>query len=337
MARVILLGAGASKGTLGECAPISKDFGLYLRATSWAKDFPYLKAAVEFLGRRIADTSLESWALDKVWGAIDNRVKLQYIWGLSLPNAPFPLVVGGEQVNDWDPWGIAGFELSCLVTQVYGQDLHSKIQKACEGNGTLKKLFSELQAGDCVISFNYDLLAEGMLANIGKNWVRVNPYTKHDGKILLSKPHGCLSWKGYFPENGRPVEILNRPMCKNEIHRHEHPCIIAPVPFKSEIINWGLQLNKVPNFFYILVAQWQSLIDSIVAADRLVVMGYGFPSEDLHARYFFAEAAVRRNDNLQVEVYEACCQRYCQVEKNIKTAFEPGCHVTCLYKGEVEP
>lgn len=92
MSCVILLGAGASKGTLGKQAPVAKDFGQYLNETvpTWSRNYPYLAAAIRFLEQRIPDTSEKSWSLDKVWSAIDNRVKLRYIWGLGLSGAPFP-------------------------------------------------------------------------------------------------------------------------------------------------------------------------------------------------------------------------------------------------------
>jgi len=90
MSRVILLGAGASRGTLGEQAPVAAEFGKHLSKSNvdWSQEYPYLAAAIRFLKPRIPDTSEESWALDKVWSAIDNRFKLRCIWGRSLPGAP---------------------------------------------------------------------------------------------------------------------------------------------------------------------------------------------------------------------------------------------------------
>ena len=345
MASVLLLGAGASKGTLREFAPTSAEFGEYLQKNvpSWSIEYQFLAAAVKFLGNRIPNTSLEAWALDKVWSAIDTRVKLQQIWGLGLPGALFPYIVKGVQRNDWDPWGIAGFELACLVARVYGDNLEDKIKKAAEGNGSLKTELDKLKGGDCVISFNYDLLAERILDKLAKEWIRANRYyerIQRDNKILLNKPHGCLSWKGHFSEKECPVEILYGPMPERDIRPQVHPCLAAPVPFKSEIIDPTLQLNLAPNMFHLLVAQWRSAIEYLSEANKLVVMGYGFPSEDLYARYLFAEAAAKRDNeaSLEVEVYEICRQRYDEVEKEIKKTFGPSrCHFTCKYKGKVEP
>lgn len=345
MRTVLLLGAGASKGTLKESAPTSDEFGQGLNSIvcNWRQEYRYLAAAIDFLKPRMPDTSEEAWALHEVWGAIDTRVKLRHIWGLSLPGAPFPLVVKGVQVGWWDPWGIAGFELRCVLARVYGEKLEGKIEEASKRSGSVKKELRALEPGDCVISFNYDLLAESVLDQLGKEWTRANRcYESSQGsnRILLCKLHGCLSWKGHFPEKeGQAVEILDRPMRECEMRHDEHPCLVAPVPFKSEIVDSALQLNKVPSFFHLLVAQWQFAIEYLLKADKLVVMGYGFPAEDRHAHYLFAEAAAKRGKagELQIEVFETCQQRFNEVRTRIGKIFDASkCSYSCEYKGQVE-
>lgn len=129
MAKVLLLGAGSSYGTLSPLAPTAELFGGYLRETlpNWETEFPYLHAAVEYFSRRIPGVSQESWGLDKVWSSIDNRVKLRNIFdgNLSLPSAPtsrpthrriYSRIVG-------DDFGAAGFELKCAIARVYGDDI----------------------------------------------------------------------------------------------------------------------------------------------------------------------------------------------------------------------
>jgi hypothetical protein len=341
------MGAGASFGTLGEKAPVSKGFGKYLHnnVPEWSRNYPYLAAAIRFLEPRIPCTYEESWALDEVWSAIDNRVKLRYVLGgLKLPGAPFPPPTNKNIYKIClDPWGLAGFELRCAVVRVYGKDLDSNIQKATEGNGTVKKIIEQLQQGDCIISLNYDLLAERILEKLKKKFTIATPYTVQESdRILLCKPHGSLSWQGFFPENGRCVQILNDPITEEkndfnfELNTDTHAAIIAPVPFKSEIIDSALQLNKVPNFFNLLVAQWQYAIQRISEAEKLIVLGYGFPHEDQHARYLFAEAkAIRKsNKNLEIEVYASCKQSFEKVKKEIDELFDP---TSCKYQSPVIP
>ena len=346
MSNVILLGAGASRGTLEE-APVAAKFGQCLnQVPDWDKTYPYLAAAVRFLERRIPSTSKESWALDKVWGAIDNRVKLRCILGLSLPGAPFP-PPQTKRIYDrhMDPWGLAGFELRCALTRVYGVRLTPAIQEAVESSGTLKGELAQLKAGDCVISFNYDLLAEKILRAVSKCVVRSAPLLETAANkegVVLCKPHGCLSWKQRVPENGRVVQVLDHPMAEEDVDFEPRenatiqPVIVGPVPFKSEIILPELQKRSVPHSFNLLVSQWRDAIERISQAERLIVLGYGFPPEDLHARYLFAEAAAKRENSkgLQVEVFEKDEGRFEDVRKEIRRLFKLA---SCKYRGPVEP
>lgn len=352
MSRVILLGAGASRGTLGEQAPVAAEFGKYLnkRNVDWSQEYPYLAAAIRFLKPRIPDTSEESWALDKVWSAIDNRYKLRLIWGTSLPGSPIPPPTTKRiYIRTLDPWVLAGFELLCAVTGIYGIALDSEIQKAIKGNGTVKRELEQLQQGDCVISFNYDLLVEHILGRPGRDVPVANPWldttnVNVNDTILLCKPHGSLSWKRLVPEYyGRKVRILNRPMKESEIDFDPaqdaviQPGIAAPVPFKSEII---FPESQPPNFLRLLVAQWRCAIRCLSEAENLVVLGYGFPPEDLHAHYLFAEAAAKRNSDkkLEMEVYEKGKQRFDEAKKVIDKLLKPAsCKYHCEYRGPVEP
>ncbi len=348
MSNVILLGAGATRGTLGEDAPIAAKFGQCLnrKVPDWDTTYPYLAAVVRFLESRIPDTSKESWALDKVWGAIDNRVKLRCILGLNLPGAPFP-PPQTKRIYDrhMDSWGLAGFELRCAVTRIYGARLNSAIQEAVKGSGTLKRELARLQTGDCVISFNYDLLAEELLKAVRKRVVRSgrSPETENiKGAVLLCKPHGCLSWRQQVPENGRVVRILDRPMAEEDVDFYPaekitiQPGIVGPVPFKSEIIVPELQKGNVDDFFKLIVSQWRDAIQRISQAEKLTVLGYGFPPEDLHAHYLFAEAAAKRENGkgLQVEVFEKDEEAFERVREEINKLFKP---VSCKYRGPVKP
>jgi hypothetical protein len=346
MSNLILLGAGASRGTLKEQAPVAAEFGQCLnhQVSDWDTTYPYLAAVVRFLEPRVPNTSKESWALDKVWGAIDNRVKLRYILDLSLPGAPFPPPRTKRIYNQLrDPWGLAGFELRCALTRIYGVRLTLAIREAVKGSGTLKGELARLQAGDCVISFNYDLLAEKLLKAVNKCVVRSGHLETANTKdaVLLCKPHGCLSWKQRVPENGRVVRILDRPMTEEDVDFDPvekatvQPGIVGPVPFKSEIIVPELQEGNVDDFFRLLVSQWRDAIQRISQAERLIVLGYGFPSEDLHAQYLFAEAAakIENNKRLQVEVFERE-GRFEEVRKEICKLFKPA---SCEYQGPVEP
>ena len=355
MKRVIILGAGASKGTLGEQAPVSADFGKYLhcKETDWVKDYPYLAAAVKFLEPRFSNTRVESWALDKVWSAVDTKAKLRHILGDDLPGAPFPtLSKKNIYKTNQLPWIFVGFELKCALARVYGTALEPQMQEVLYNNGTAKKEFDDLHSGDYVISFNYDLLAERILTKLrgpNKIWTRVNPFfdtTVPRDNILLCKPHGSLDWEQRFPERGRTIQIINEAMKEEKIdHVLERnvtiqPGVVGPVPFKDELIFPGSQLMENPSFFHLLVAQWKCAIQGVSEADKLVVLGYGFPSEDLHARHMFADAAAKRerNKKLEIEIYEKDFKSFKRVKKGIDELFIPASRkYSCKYKGKIKP
>ena len=67
MSKVIIVGAGCSRGTLGKKAPVSSEFGKYLnchkKRWNWTEDYPYLEAAVKYFEHRVPGTSLKSWYL----------------------------------------------------------------------------------------------------------------------------------------------------------------------------------------------------------------------------------------------------------------------------------
>jgi len=165
-----------------------------------------------------------------------------------LSGAPFPPPTHKKiYKRNLDPWGFAGFELKCAVTRIYGDLLSLKIEdyiKNGKCNGTLYKESKVLNPGDCIISFNYDLLVEKLLDNIQQKVIRAYPYLTADTNngILLCKPHGSLNWKVQYPENGKSVDILTCALKENEIdfdptkNIEIQPGIIAPVPFKSEIL-----------------------------------------------------------------------------------------------------
>lgn len=355
--KTILLGAGASNGTLGDKAPLARDFGKYLSDSKYMDNYPYLSAVIEsfkkwpsaiFGEEGISD---DNWPLDKIWGAIDNRVKLQDIVGLELSGAPFPPPTNKKIYGiSLDPWGLAGFELRCATTWVYGSRLKEEIEKAANRDCKVKKVFEDITAGDCIISFNYDCLAEKLLDSLRKDphekiWILSNPYLdlKNDkDRILLCKPHGSLTWKQRSPENGKAVEILEDPMVECDIDYCPsekstiQPGIIAPVPYKSELIIPELQQRKVPNFFSLLVSQWKNSMDRISKVDELIVMGYGFPPEDYHALYLFSNAVARRTSSLKsVTVYERNeCTFEC-VKERIKGLFRIE-NDNIIYRGPVE-
>lgn len=203
----------------------------------------------------------------------------------------------------WDAWDFAGFELRRAVAYIYGKSIEAEIENAVNARGSVAQEIGKLKPGDCVISFNYDLLDERILEKRHKGkWVRAYPWLDFAGQeetIILCKPHGSLNWLQRVPENGRRVQLLPEPMREDEIDYKKgatlQPGIVGPVPFKSEIIVPEIQ-GSVNSFHELLVAQWSWAMRRISEAQELVIMGYGFPAEDLHARFLFKEAIANRKN-----------------------------------------
>ena len=225
-------------------------------------------------------------------------------------------------------------ELACLVLRVYGENLETGIDNAVEGNGTLKHELAQLPSDACLISFNYDLLGERILAKErGRNcYVLAKPSIQSEDtkdRILLCKPHGSVDWRRRVPERGSPIEFPDRPMTEKEFDWDESSCTYVqplfepPVPFKTDIIFPEGQ-GEVPNAFQLLVTQWSTLISYISRAEKLVLVGYSFPKEDLHAQYMFREAAARRdqNLNLEIEVYQRDPESFAKTSLSLMQVFQ---------------
>lgn len=313
-------------------APTADQFGRYLneRMANWRTEYPYLYAAVRFFSARIPAISSESWGLDKVWGAIDTRVKLRNIFdgNISLPGVPTPRPSHKRiYARALDDLGLAGFELKCAIARVYGDDLEEAISRSVTNGGKLKEEIEKLNDGDCVISFNYDVLAERLLRarNVRMKIVTQSNLRNGLDSVLLCKPHGSLSWKLYVPGRMAPVlEPYDEAIKSSGVdYRPEYdaelqPGIIAPVPFKEQIAIPEIQ-GSVPDFYQLVIAQWKVLLDSITQADEMVVMGYGFPVEDFHAIHVFGEAAARRSKKFSVSVYSR--SKFTSIKKRLVGMF----------------
>ena len=349
MRKVLVLGAGASSGTLRNRAPLSRHFGEYLdeKVSDWTTQYPYLRGAIRFFKERLPDIGEKEWALDKVWGAIDDRVKLRYVFDLDLhiPGAPSPrpnnLRIYRRGVDDF---GLAGFELKRAIVRVYGHDLESESRKVLDRNGTLASEIERLENGDCVISFNYDLLAEKIMkkkfGDKGRKIVKAIPGETVGEGVMLCKPHGSLSWRVRVPENyvEPKIEPFDEPIEEAQVdywpslEAEIQPGIVAPVPFKEQIAIPEIQ-GRVRKFFCLLVEQWRQAIIKISGAEEITVAGYGFPMEDSHAVHMFCEAKARMRTKPTIRLYQKkeCSDR---VRKTIQKIFRDSNVIEC---GEINP
>lgn len=167
--------------------------------------------------------------------------------------------------------------------------LRNDPEKACPYHRSLAKL---LKPGDTIINFNYDCLADDALLHFCPFW---HPVTGHGfefsdifggalpdkakifpSKVLLLKPHGSVTFRYKITDNketlirlvglAKGIQPLPMPMAGGwELF------IVAPSSFKSghqEYMRNILSLMK----------------RKIQRAKELTVIGYSFPSNDLHVR-----------------------------------------------------
>src|SRR5262249_21999086 len=135
----------------------------------------------------------DDWALEPVWTCIDYYSKLQQ----AIPGAPAS-----------SPWPTAAPEIKKALLDVYG----SRCDQAANAlplnsSYTLGRLLGkELAAGDTLVSFNYDTLAERLATRFGHTLRLASSLSDLDlsfdpSGILFAKPHGSASWAMHLSTN----------------------------------------------------------------------------------------------------------------------------------------
>lgn len=323
--RVVLVGAGASAGTVG--APVAREFGQHL-PDNWGDLFPALVQPVNDWANEPDADPAEGWPLDAVWTRIDNRAKLFRALGVE----PYPVETS--------------LDLRRAILNVYGNVLVAALPAGAEGTLATELARLRPDRGDVVISMNYDVVVEEVARRGNVHLAVADPHNPRPAApaITLAKPHGSVSWRQRVPEQGQHVQLGNHPMEPAEVGQHGgqtvQPLVVAPVPFKSEIIAEVMGHGDTTDAHGVLVHQWRVVYRALQEADELVVLGYGFPGEDLSARFLMREAARTRppaRHQIRVDLYERP-ERQADVSAAIVTTFGGvGRIVTVEFHGPVHP
>jgi hypothetical protein len=296
---LVIAGAGCSRGALGPNSPTAAEFGAALLRVepAWTSKYTGLAQCVEELSEMLPGTSPGAWGLDKVWGAVDNRAKLYRATGKP-----------DFQVSK---------DLHAVICEVFGRRLDSDIAKVVAGaQSNLRSIISGLQQPVWYVSFNYDLLIDELAQSL-------------DGAVI--KPHGSVDWSRSVPDYGRPPVHCSRAMEPRDVMEPHmggpgvHPAIVGPVPFKSELAIEVQLAGNCLGFHQELTYQWRQMVDHLALCSELVVIGYGFPPEDVHAVHLFREAALRRRrrkaPRLKLTVHERDEQRFKETIEHIQEVF----------------
>jgi hypothetical protein len=286
---VFIAGAGCSRGTLdgNECLrpPTAKDFvtDLKSRVPEWAGEYPEISKVVKHLERTPQHVGLE-----ELWTCIDLHAKF--------PEA-FPVL--------WEPRGPVVRELKSLLVRMYGSSCDELADKVSSTDPcTVATIAKEIQAGDSLISFNYDTVIERIVRHLSTTELRHGKDLR-PGTIRFAKPHGSASWPigslNYRLTDGEPMwDSLHHADVKN--HGGPDPLLLGAVPLKSELIFEVQEYYGARPVFEVIREQWRTVANAVGTAERIVVLGYSFPKEDTYGRFFFREGMTMRNSDLPLQV-----------------------------------
>jgi hypothetical protein len=322
--KAFFFGAGASAGTLAEvpeCPPVARSFGaaVELRIPDWQQRYPVLAAVVRHLG-----APLESLDLERVWTCIEYHAKL----GGLLPSDP-----------QWGPE--ATRDLKRVLLRLYGVECDSLVARLpASDDYTLGKLLrSELQAGDVIVSFNWDTLVERLALAFHQPLASPTAAETH-GSIPLAKPHGSVTWRINWitkkvewlsPAGALTIDAMDAA----RVGIMQEPLVLGVVPAKSELIR-ETQWASFPGIWEVVTAQWKLVTQAVRRATALIVVGYGFPTNDEYGRFLLREAIKLRSGDLpSVQLYELA-ERAEQTAAALRDAL--GCpELQVEWKGPVTP
>lgn len=143
------------------------------------------------------------------------------------------------------------------------------------------------------VTMNYDLVVERLCNRLGVSWDYFHPVS---GTITIRKPHGSINW---FRSKFEQTEALfqhvvsvngERFYCPRDLGKlewnGEYPIIIPPIAGKR--------------YDPVFRVAWQFAQQDILAADRILIVGYRFPAIDVFAEWTLGRHALRRKaDNIE--------------------------------------
>jgi hypothetical protein len=332
--KVLLLGAGASRGTFRferTPVPVSAEFGEVLTniEPEWFKEYPDLPKVVAHLGLNPV-----SWSLEDVWGCVDYYSKFYFQPDRDLSILEKPPI-----------WARPG-DVKKALLDVFGKrcDIAAE-QLPVDQSYTLGALLADLQPEDLLVSFNYDTVAERVARKFGHELRSVESTVANARRgPSFAKPHGSCSWLMFdddrtvrSTEHGGP--ILDS-LVSGTLRSGENPLVLGAVPIKTELIRevqtaCDTSGRSWRSIFVTVAAQWRAVVEAIGVAEKVVSVGYSFPADDSYGRFLFREALRDRRGSPVIEFFERR-DRAADRAGDIMRVFR--CHAEELrYRGPVEP
>ncbi|HJZ23757.1 MAG TPA: SIR2 family protein [Candidatus Babeliales bacterium] len=167
------------------------------------------------------------------------------------------------------------------------------------------------------ITFNYDCYLEDTLNSEKRQFKYIdrNSYTEdedhsvipkgllHSG-IPIVKLHGSLNWKEKLKGDFYKIDFHLPYSKKSQIcpkyvddYNWDQPAIILPTIFKQEI-NDDSRIEH--NLTQTILQQWRTAITMLTLADKIIFVGYSFPTSDFHSKRIFQIAnMIRRIETIE--------------------------------------
>jgi hypothetical protein len=167
--------------------------------------------------------------------------------------------------------------------------LSEKTQSIKISNTQFFRLAKLLRPGDAVVTFNWDLLVEKALTDLGLDW----DYELQNCKIALLKPHGSIDW---FDNDTTKIKTsLTTPVIDDigklrVFQKFRMPRVGSPI---TPIIVPPLVKKKWEYLEFDRI--WRSTWRALRTANEIHVIGFSLPPEDLHVR-FVIRSAIRINE-----------------------------------------
>ena len=213
------------------------------------------------------------------------------------------------QWNDIDMSLLGGWDLRCLVSEVY-----RAAQPSSEVNN-YKKLMCKYEirpdASTVFVSLNYDFVLEHALEQfLPSGWYYPHVQTQVErpaGGVRVLKPHGSLNWlfRGNAPtvEIGTDYRLDSVPNENFEDNRFKQAMVIEPTQVKEALNVRETQAQKTTELFANI---WRCMFDALARAEIVFIIGYSFPSTDHHFRTLL-RLANQRKQKVYEKVY--CCTK----------------------------
>lgn len=280
---VILLGAGATRGVLGERnppPPLDRDFfdiASQLSGGGTRRLAARVTRDVFDLYRHVSGVSLEQYFRE-----IEARAEIGEF---------------AKSKNKPKDWARRQSDLEELIRRVLIQTTNdlTDIERAMHAN-----ILKRIRPGDSIITFNYDTVVEESIASNGARWdpsdgygfkasgvtldwarqwrARHTPTRSRRSDFHLLKLHGSINWTLYSTNN---VRLKPRPYVVRARNG-------APVFDKCSVLppGWHKRIDVSP-----YRQLWRKARLELERCSSLAIVGYSLPDTDLIARALLAEVS----------------------------------------------